>query len=76
VFDSDLMPLTFISLFSTFATPVHKNHLAGDAVLYDARLLHFGLANKSQSTKRPLLYASFIRSWFQDKQNWGAESLR
>jgi len=49
---------------------------AGDVLLYDARLLHFGLANKSKHTKRPLLYASFVRSWFQDQQNWGTESLK
>ena len=48
---------------------------AGDALLYDARLLHFGLANRSERTRRPLLYVSFSRPWFQDKQNWGDERL-
>ena len=48
---------------------------AGDALLYDARLLHFGLANTSTRTRRPLMYVSFVRRWFQDRQNWGSESL-
>jgi hypothetical protein len=48
---------------------------AGDVILYDARLLHFGLSNRSSRTKRPLLYVSFVRKWYTDKQNWGTESL-
>ena len=47
----------------------------GDGVVYDARLLHRGLANRSRGTARPLLYASFTRGWFRDAQNWGDESL-
>jgi ectoine hydroxylase-related dioxygenase (phytanoyl-CoA dioxygenase family) len=47
----------------------------GDVLLYDARLLHYGLANCSNTTKRPLLYVSFTRTWFQDQQNWGTASL-
>jgi ectoine hydroxylase-related dioxygenase (phytanoyl-CoA dioxygenase family) len=48
---------------------------AGDAILYDARLLHRGEANKSTHTWRPLLYLTWVRAWFQDSQNWGTESL-
>ncbi|KAG5177617.1 hypothetical protein JKP88DRAFT_264963 [Tribonema minus] len=48
---------------------------AGDAVLYDARLLHRGLGNSSKSTRRPILYVNFQRSWFEDQQNWGQESV-
>mmetsp|Transcript_7648 Transcript_7648/g.11489 ORF Transcript_7648/g.11489 Transcript_7648/m.11489 type:complete len:324 (-) Transcript_7648:13-984(-) len=48
---------------------------SGDAIIYDARLLHRGLANTSKSTVRPLLYVNFQRSWFVDNQNWNENSL-
>lgn len=42
----------------------------GDVVLFDCRLLHFGLANTHPSVERPLLYANFTMHWFQDPKNW------
>jgi len=40
----------------------------GDAILFDARLLHFGLPNRSVGAARPLLYVNYHRPWFADFQ--------
>lgn len=48
----------------------------GDALLFDCRILHFGLANRSKRKDgdvrgwRPLLYANLTTSWFSDPKNW------
>ena len=48
----------------------------GDAVLFDCRILHFGLANNSTSTNRPILYVNFHHPSFRDPKNWNdAERL-
>ena len=45
----------------------------GSAVLFDYRLHHRGLANRSTSGEsRPLLYLTFGRSWFTDAENFPA----
>eukprot|EP01038_Epipyxis_sp_PR26KG_P016476 gene16476-22480_t len=68
-----------------------RPHLqAGDALIFDCRILHFGLANRSdlaltspssesQSYSqgwRPMLYVNYHHSWFHDPKNWNdAEKL-
>mmetsp|Transcript_23666 Transcript_23666/g.32359 ORF Transcript_23666/g.32359 Transcript_23666/m.32359 type:complete len:246 (-) Transcript_23666:118-855(-) len=53
-----------------------RPHLsAGDAILFDCRVLHFGLANKSLDIWRPLLYSNITMPWFEDKKNWDMEYL-
>lgn len=42
----------------------------GDALLFDARILHFGLPNRSVACRRPIVYANIHASWFQDRKNW------
>ena len=42
----------------------------GDVVLFDCRILHFGLANTSKSVQRPLLYVNMTHAWFHDPKNW------
>ena len=42
----------------------------GDVVLFDCRILHFGLANNSQDIERPLLYTNMTHAWFLDPKNW------
>lgn len=48
----------------------------GDAVLFDCRILHFGLANQLLEKKdsvdgwRPLLYVNYHHTWFHDPKNW------
>lgn len=42
----------------------------GDVLLFDCRILHFGLANNSKSVERPLLYTNMTHSWFHDPKNW------
>jgi len=41
----------------------------GDALLFDTRVLHFGLANCSEE-RRPLLYINLTHAWFTDPKNW------
>ena len=42
----------------------------GDVVLFDCRILHFGLANNSKDVERPLLYTNMTHAWFHDPKNW------
>ena len=48
----------------------------GDALLFDCRILHFGLANRSMCDVtntngwRPMLYSNLTTSWFTDPKNW------
>lgn len=48
----------------------------GDALLFDCRVLHFGLANQLLEHKdntdswRPLLYVNYHHTWFHDPKNW------
>jgi len=47
---------------------------AGDAILFDYRVLHRGLANTS-AKPRPLLYFTYGRAWFTDATNYSALSI-
>jgi hypothetical protein len=42
----------------------------GDILLFDCRILHFGLANTSKNTERPILYTNMTQAWFHDPKNW------
>ena len=42
----------------------------GDLILFDCRILHFGLANTSKDVERPLLYSNMTQAWFHDPKNW------
>lgn len=42
----------------------------GDLVLFDCRILHFGLANTSSDIERPMLYTNMTQAWFHDPKNW------
>jgi hypothetical protein len=44
---------------------------AGSCILFDYRIHHRGLQNSS-SDRRPLLYFTFGRSWFQDATNYSS----
>jgi hypothetical protein len=59
---------------------------AGDALLFDCRVLHFGLANQTPvsghegeggaSVTRPIVYINYHHEWFNDPKNWNdAEKL-
>jgi hypothetical protein len=47
---------------------------AGSALLFDYRLLHRGLANRTDRI-RPILYFTFCRPWFRDVHNFPARRL-
>jgi hypothetical protein len=63
-----------------------RPHLrTGDALLFDCRVLHFGLANETLSSsssssqgsnqsvamiKRPIVYVNYHHKWFNDPKNW------
>lgn len=42
----------------------------GDCILFDNRVLHFGLANTSGTIERPMLYINTTMTWFVDPKNW------
>lgn len=42
----------------------------GDVLLFDCRILHFGLANRHATVERPLLYTNLTMHWFHDPKNW------
>lgn len=42
----------------------------GDVVLFDCRILHFGLSNTSNSVERVLLYTNTTQAWFHDPKDW------
>ena len=52
---------------------------AGDVLLFDCRIIHYGLGNTSKGDKlgrdvnagrRPMLYVNATQSWFHDPKNW------
>jgi ectoine hydroxylase-related dioxygenase (phytanoyl-CoA dioxygenase family) len=45
----------------------------GSCLLWDYRLWHGGTANRS-SAPRPLLYATYCRSWFVDHHNFSGQA--
>jgi len=42
----------------------------GDALLFDCRVLHFGLGNQSSRTTRAMLYVNYTQEYFNDPKNW------
>jgi hypothetical protein len=48
----------------------------GDAIIFDTRILHFGLANRNRmenrgaGLRRPMLYVNMTHAWFFDPKNW------
>jgi hypothetical protein len=42
----------------------------GDVVMFDCRILHFGLANTSSSVERCICYTNTWHNWFHDAKNW------
>jgi len=56
--------------YSMAARPLPRQ---GDVYLMDYRVIHGGLANRSQ-IDRPILYVVYSRPWFRDGFNFGTES--
>ena len=61
---------------------VTRPHLhVGDALLFDTRVIHFGLANAAapgaagQEAHRPVLYVNYTQIWYEDPKNWRDEAL-
>lgn len=52
--------------------PVAPEVPVGGAILFDARIWHFGTANHSSAT-RPVLYNTYQRPWFRDVANFGRQ---
>ncbi|ESS67039.1 hypothetical protein TCDM_04263 [Trypanosoma cruzi Dm28c] len=55
--------------------PVTPSIPFGKALLFDYRLLHRGLGNRL-SSPRPCYYATFVRSWYEDKFNFSFNRYR
>lgn len=49
---------------------IRPSMVLGDALIFDTRVLHFGLANRSKTKCRPMLYVNMTHSWFNDPKNW------
>eukprot|EP00939_MAST-03C_sp_MAST-3C-sp1_P001229 g1229.t1 len=52
----------------------------GDALLFDTRILHFGLPNggRGRDAWRPVLYVNYTQPWFDRERtdkNWGRKSI-
>eukprot|EP00940_MAST-03C_sp_MAST-3C-sp2_P000229 g229.t1 len=50
----------------------------GDALIFDARILHFGLPNRHPSLWRPIVYVNYTQPWFdrlRTDKNWGKKSI-
>jgi ectoine hydroxylase-related dioxygenase (phytanoyl-CoA dioxygenase family) len=56
-----------------------RPHLnTGDALIFDCRILHFGLSNWSHLKResgaekdwRIMMYVNYHQQWFQDPKNW------
>ena len=41
----------------------------GDAILFDSRITHGGMANRSKA-QRPILYCTYHRAWYRDVSNF------
>lgn len=55
---------------------VRPHMRVGDALLFDTRILHFGLSNESEGLLRPMLYVNYQHPSFRDPKNWNdAEKL-
>jgi hypothetical protein len=48
---------------------VRPRLVSGDALIFDARILHFGLPNRS-SKRRAIVYCNHTEYWFRDPKNW------
>ena len=59
---------------STAGAPAIMDVHAGDAIIFDYRILHRGLANTS-AEDRPLAYFTYGRSWFRDATNYSSTSI-
>jgi ectoine hydroxylase-related dioxygenase (phytanoyl-CoA dioxygenase family) len=49
---------------------VRPSLTVGDVVLFDCRILHFGLANTSTTVERCICYTNTWHNWFHDAKNW------
>ncbi|KAG9415781.1 hypothetical protein AC1031_000160 [Aphanomyces cochlioides] len=66
----------------TVAKTIRPHLGPGDVVIFDCRVLHLGLANKTapmgsvdQGVRRPILYVNWHAPWFEDKKNWEPQSV-
>jgi len=55
------------SLYSYLVRPKLE---VGDVLLFDCRILHFGLANTSKTIERCVCYINTWHDWFHDHKNW------
>lgn len=55
------------SLYSYLVRPKLE---VGDVLLFDCRILHFGLANTSKTIERCVCYINTWHDWFHDNKNW------
>jgi hypothetical protein len=59
----------------TLRPPVAPLVVAGDALIFDYRVLHRGKANVSLCTNRPILVLTYSQPWFRDLLNFPKRSI-
>lgn len=53
----------------------NQNAKAGDWVMYDYRLMHRGIGNKSKDVRRPILQFLYAVDGYKERKNYGTESV-
>jgi ectoine hydroxylase-related dioxygenase (phytanoyl-CoA dioxygenase family) len=53
----------------------NQNAKAGDWVMYDYRLMHRGIGNKSKDVRRPILQFLYAIDGYKERKNYGTESV-
>jgi len=74
---TEFWPGSHLSSNAPFANSMKSIGLAadpGDVIIFDFRVLHRGMANKSEQW-RPVLYQTVSRSWFSDDFNFPRASI-
>ena len=53
----------------------NQNAKAGDWVMYDYRLMHRGIGNKSKDVRRPILQFLYAIDGYKERKNYGTQSV-
>jgi ectoine hydroxylase-related dioxygenase (phytanoyl-CoA dioxygenase family) len=72
----NLAPLMLLAKArKTLRSPVAPCSKAGDALIFDYRILHRGSANRDPEVHRPILVLTFAKTWFVDVCNFPKRSM-
>lgn len=72
---SPLTPPGFGQACPVIESDINGIARAGSALLYDYRLIHRGMGNRSKATERPVLQFFYHKKTYTEQRNYGKESL-